>query len=223
MSTATQGAIQRFVTGRRVLVLRNADGIALRALGTVGRIRRCDTGAWIELDQRSKVVKVHPFPEEDSRGRHVLAYPEDCELPMETSKDRRRAKRATAPVVRFATFARDHWSTFLYIETCVVDHGGAVVRDRMRCDPKRHPLMAHSVSLGGVTPSTRLKDNVYLHEHDDWDCADDLEDAGLVEYTGAGMSPRFALTDAGWRVATELRRHKAAGGAVQDFVPSEGL
>jgi hypothetical protein len=51
------------------------------AVGTVIQKRMQDDGAWIRLDTRSDVPGVHPFPANDdsNRGRHVLAYPSDCE------------------------------------------------------------------------------------------------------------------------------------------------
>lgn len=76
--------ILRFERGQRVRVLRAStppygEPVALDALGTVARCRMGDPGAWVALDERSAVPGVHPFPADDSRGRHVLAYPEDCE------------------------------------------------------------------------------------------------------------------------------------------------
>lgn len=47
-------------------------------LGTVVRMRRGDEGAWIALDERGPDA-IHPFPADDHRACHVLAYPEDCE------------------------------------------------------------------------------------------------------------------------------------------------
>ena len=49
--------------------------------GTVVRLRRCDCGAWVELDERADQC-VHPFPPDDNRGRHVLTFPVWC-APLE--------------------------------------------------------------------------------------------------------------------------------------------
>jgi hypothetical protein len=75
--------VTRFTLGQRVTVHAAAspDGangnIPGGACGTVVRLRRCDDGAWIELDTPAH-DDVHPFPADDPRARHVLAYPEDC-------------------------------------------------------------------------------------------------------------------------------------------------
>ena len=70
------------------------ETVTLNALGAVSRIRS-DGGAWIRLDERSKVSSVHPFPESDSRSNNVLAYPEDCEAPTKTRADgNRKARRS---------------------------------------------------------------------------------------------------------------------------------
>jgi hypothetical protein len=104
-------------------------------------------------------------------------------------------------------WGKDHFSTLLYIETCCVDHSGVLKRECMRCDPKRHPLFRHSGSSND-TPPTRLAAGLQ-HNHDDWDCLDDLIDAGYVQNLGTGANPRLKLTDLGWTKAGELRRQRA--------------
>jgi len=94
----------------------------------------------------------------------------------------------------------------------------------MRCDPKRHPLLAHADLLGvlhdGGKYPTRLKGGVELQDHDDWDCADDLETAGLIENIGTGANPRFRMTTEGNRMASLLRVYKQHGGRYAEFSPS---
>lgn len=72
--------MKRFENAQRVLVKHEADrGLAVNAIGTVARLRRGDDGAWIALDERHATPGVHPFPPDDSRATHVMAFPEDCE------------------------------------------------------------------------------------------------------------------------------------------------
>lgn len=65
----------RFELGARVFVRRDGVGNEIHCAGTVTRLRRADNGAWISLDQRSSHC---PFPEDDRRANHIVAYPEDC-------------------------------------------------------------------------------------------------------------------------------------------------
>lgn len=124
-------------------------------------------------------------------------------------------------------FGRDHWSTFAYAETCAVDGGGLLDRRRMRCDRRRHPQFSHLPieveMLGGHYP-TRLSDGSNLSCHDDWDCLDDLEAAGLIEQKGTGLHRVIAVTDLGWRVARQLREYRAtcrtSGSAWATFTPT---
>jgi hypothetical protein len=83
--------IAAFHQGQRVHVVRNDAGRAVNAIGTVTRMHIRDNGASITLDQLHKDAGVHPFPADDARAAVVMAYPEDCELPAKTAKDRRRA------------------------------------------------------------------------------------------------------------------------------------
>lgn len=74
----------RFRDNQRVFVLRNDAGVSVMAVGTVVRLRRADSSAWIALDERIEGRNVHPFPADDDAGRatHVLAMPDGC-TPLE--------------------------------------------------------------------------------------------------------------------------------------------
>ena len=56
-----------------------------------------------------------------------------------------------------------------------------------------------------------------LPNHDDLDCFDDLENAGLIENLGTGLNPAAKLTKKGFAIASELRKHKADGGSFSNF------
>jgi hypothetical protein len=180
---------------QRVRVLKDADGNEVNAVGTVGRVRT-DGSAWIKVDGRPA-------------GSPIIAYPEDCQPPDG-------ATRAERPRPTLETFGQDHWSTFGYIETRIVDHRGVPDLRHMRCDKDRHPFKAH---VEGPTPPTRLRDGTELPDHDDWDCLDDLVLAGLLESTGTAVNPTFKLTDEGHRIAALLRKHKGSGGSFSTFAP----
>lgn len=121
--------------------------------------------------------------------------------------------------VRPEAFGADHWSTFGYAECRVVDNQGELDREHMRCDPIRHPGLrgrcAHR--LQDVRFPTRLADGILLEDHDDYDCLDDLEKAGLLSIGGTGLRPIVSLTELGHEVAGKLRAHKAKGGRFATF------
>lgn len=192
--------------------------IPLHCHGSVCRV--CTDGsAWVTLDKRSKVADAHEFPASDDRGRNVRVWPSECAPATDNAKSRRKAKRLpdAPPVVPVSDFGKDHWSTFAYIECCVVDCKGILNNGRMRCIKNRHPFYDHGHDASACP--TLLK-GAELRNHDDWDCVDDLIVAGLVEAVGSTMNPVFALTDLGRKVAAELRAHKARGGNFASFVPA---
>ena len=229
MSAATSATGTRLRTLRndqRVRVIENEDGHTVNASGVVARVCR-DGSAWIAMDRRGN-ANVHPFPEDASNGRgtHVKAYPDGCEGDVELGnrKERRanlaEAQKAAAdadvPPPTLATFGKDHWSTFGYIETRIVDYKGQPAREHLRCIHGRHPMQAHQGGDASQCP-TRLKGGVELHNHDDWDCLDDCEREGLLVNVGSGVNPCFQLTDLGRKIAAQLRAHKASGGSCSTF------
>lgn len=134
-------------------------------------------------------------------------------------------------------FGKDHWSLLAYIETRCVDFNRGVDtceinHDHLRCNIKQHPtLQGPRQRLAkdlGWKPSygTRLKEfksdkNLQrqlnqLHEHDDWDCLDDLENAGLIEVISV-VNGFIKITNAGKKINTLIRDHKSAGGSFSSF------
>ena len=119
-------------------------------------------------------------------------------------------------MVPIEDFGKDHWSTFGYIEIRVVDHDGRVVNEHLRCINKRHPFFAHRGGDATNYP-TELRGGRKLSGHDDWDCLEDLENAGLLYNVGTGVNPVFRLTDRGREIAGQLRGHKGQGGQWAEF------
>jgi len=138
-------------------------------------------------------------------------------IPPQRLPERRFAK---FPFVSVGEFGRDHWSTLAYIETLNVDGNGKPALERMRCNPLRHPGLAASRRDRGsweTSYSSKNKKGILLTGHDDFDCVNDMEKAGLVFVRGTGIDPFYGLTPDGWRVVGLLRQHKAGGGSYSNF------
>lgn len=97
-------------------------------------------------------------------------------------------------------FGIDHWSTFAYIETCCVDYQGRVEPARMRSDGDKYP--------------TRLRGFEARTGHNDWDCANDLEAAGLLEQIRTDV---YKLTPKGWEMISKLRQYRAEHNTFKGF------
>lgn len=111
-------------------------------------------------------------------------------------------------------WGRDHTSTLLYLETCIVDHQGKLNPAHMRTDYQLHPgvPMTRAASIAGRETKypTRLGDGSgFPHPHDDWSCLEDAEEAGLCANVGTGLNPLYRLTDTGWDLLGRLRLHRA--------------
>lgn len=125
-------------------------------------------------------------------------------------------------------WGKDHWSLLGYVETLCVDgrqveglgRVGEIDRRRVRCNPDTHPLLLPPDPFGSGPHwkdayCTRVKDGT-IAGHDDWDCLDDLESAGLIEIMSL-INGYVVMTAEGTRVAAALRKHKSAGGRFADF------
>ena len=126
-------------------------------------------------------------------------------------------------------FGKDHWSLFVYIETRTVDYKGMLNKDYLRIK-EQVDRAGQRILAPDWNPEwgTRLKGyfkdkdkNLQLPNHDDLDCFDDLECAGLIENMGTGLNPAAKLTKKGIEVAGKLRKHKASGGYFANFEVAE--
>jgi len=101
-------------------------------------------------------------------------------------------------------FGEDHWNMLMHVETRCVEYDGFLERVHLRTDGKERP--------------TVLKGGEEVPGHSDLDCIQDLVAAGLLE-----DRRHLQLTDMGWRVSSELRRHLAAGSGLMEFEPTRAL
>lgn len=139
-------------------------------------------------------------------------------------------------------YGKDHWSMLAYVESCCVEGQGGIGTlngSRMRCNQSRHPLhaghlsdiagwkLSYSTRLAGFfdfpernVPEAAISEGLQLRDHDDWDCLDDLAEAGFVEILSLANA-QVKMTEQGMAVVARLRAHKAAGGMFANFAPRE--
>jgi hypothetical protein len=136
-------------------------------------------------------------------------------------------------------WGKDHWSTFAYAETCVVDkmnadgepYLGELNRDRLRCNADRHgELMGrrvalctnhswkaeHGTRLKGFFKDNRVQNRNQIELHDDWDCLEDMEREGLLQIVSY-VNGFIKFTEKGVALAARVREHKIRGGNFADF------
>jgi hypothetical protein len=124
-------------------------------------------------------------------------------------------------------WGKDHWSLLAFMGVICTDYKGNINEmnmRRMRCNPSRHPLnVTHTFGSPALmrwqlSYSTIIKSGAVIHDHDDWDCLDDLEAEGLLENIGTLVNPMIVMTEQGWDILSKLNQHKASGGKYRDFV-----
>ena len=140
-----------------------------------------------------------------------------------------------AKKVPVTDYGKDHWSLLGYIETLCVESikkgVGEIDYRKMRVNEKAHPLLwrnhdfpwqpGSGTRLAGYFLGTKLGDKRVdelrrLDDHDDVDCLDDLEAAGLVEILSL-VNGFVRMTDKGREIAGRLRAHKSRGGFFSNF------
>ncbi len=111
-------------------------------------------------------------------------------------------------------WGKDHFSTLVYVESRNVDGDGQPIMAQMRtADGRPRRGKSGGRAPGGGAYPTRLIDGTELHDHDDWDCVDDMVAVGVINWQGTGAYPVLRLTRKGWRLASALRQHLATTGA----------
>lgn len=125
--------------------------------------------------------------------------------------------------IPIANWGKDHWSTLLYIESIIFDVYARPAMDKMRQHSGRirrgwDSPMARVVSVFSQDYPTQtiIRDpnnwdtiigHTEVHDHDDWDCIDDMETEGLLEQLGTGLQPVVKLTDYGYTVVAALKKN----------------
>lgn len=116
-------------------------------------------------------------------------------------------------------FGKDHWSVFAYSECCCVDSNHRLDNRRLRVNEAKRPIRSNGLGWDGKYGTRVKQGGIPDSSHDDIDCLDDLEKAGLIEQIGTLINPAVRLTKKGMRIAAKLRQHKATGGQFATFAP----
>ena len=116
-------------------------------------------------------------------------------------------------------FGKDHWSLLLYIETRIYNYKGVLGVQHMRNKNSPGWQPEYGTRLFGYWN----KDNslLQLSNHDDYDCLDDLEMAGLIENIGTGLCPVCTITKKGAKMLSQLLLYKQNGGHCSNFTPNK--
>lgn len=112
----------------------------------------------------------------------------------------------TQAAVEMERWGKDHWSLLGYLYTLAMDGKHEVDERRMRGDGAAYP--------------TRLRHGEEARDHDDWNCMEDLEAAGLINFISR-VNGFFAFEERGLKLAAKLAQHKARGGSFSDFMSSK--
>ncbi len=139
--------------------------------------------------------------------------------------------------VEVKDYGKDHWSLLAYLETLVVDGAtpakmtAKIDAVKMRCNIGKNGHLADfrqtrpwkkewGTRLVGYFKDGDNDETRRLDEHDDWDCLEDLEEAGFIEVLSLANF-FFKMEIKGMKIAAQIRSHKAGGGVFATFVPND--
>jgi len=122
--------------------------------------------------------------------------------------------------VEMKDWGKDHWSMFAYVECRCVDYKGKLDYKHIRCNGAYHPEIPpekiYAIGKWHDKYSTRIRGGEQIRGHDDWDCAVDLQTAGLIKIVSMADF-QIKMTEPGWVALVLLRKHKASGGVFGNF------
>lgn len=131
-------------------------------------------------------------------------------------------------------FGKDHWTVLMYAHTHCLQSGFRVVLDaHMRHNRRNYRVLRSSAAhLQAATRSsqqwarvmeaghaTLTFDGSLVEGHDDWDCCQDLVEAGYLEGEVEPLE-YLKITEKGMKAVSEITLHKQSGGAYRTFTPS---
>lgn len=130
--------------------------------------------------------------------------------------------------IKISQFGKDHWDLLAHVEYRIMNHQGRLNLVHLRV---KNPALQQNMTGvnmwkpeygsrlfgywnkdGSVNPKLKILD------HDDFDCLDDLENAGLIKSFGTGLHPAYKLTKEGVRVVGLLTLHKQEGKNYAAFI-----
>lgn len=119
-------------------------------------------------------------------------------------------------------WGKDHWSLLIFFETQVVDNKKQIDVQRIRINEKKRGFTNGNISSSWKDSyGTIQKDGSIAAEHDDIDVMNELEAEGLCVNNFTEMNPIIELTEKGFAVVADIRKHKARGGNVKTFLYQE--
>ena len=122
--------------------------------------------------------------------------------------------------VELESFGKDHLSLLLYVESRCVDNNRVLDMDNLRVNTTTHPLIGGNPyrrrEKWTENNGTLLNTGERLADHDDIDCLDDLDNAGLIEIISL-VNGFMSMTDKGNELVSKIRSFKTEGGQLRDF------
>ena len=110
------------------------------------------------------------------------------------------------PAVSPEAFGKDHNSLLIYCMIRSLDYQGNLDVNHLRRNPNKRDVGTRKTGLnakGEYLFGTVAKD-LTIPEHDDIDCLNDLQEAGLIHIFKTPVIPRVILTHQGFQKAMEL-------------------
>ena len=123
--------------------------------------------------------------------------------------------------VKIEDFGKDHWSLLAFFETQVVEKKNTIVVRRIRINDVRRGYSNGNNLSWKDSWGTRFKDGTMNPIHDDIDVMNELEAAGFCVNLFTELNPIINLTERGFAVIADIRKHKARGGNFANFIYEE--
>lgn len=120
--------------------------------------------------------------------------------------------------ISYKLFGIQHWMMLIRVESWFTMNNGEIEPLKMRTNYNKRPPQPKGKQWDKLINSTRLNDGTLAHDHDDWDCLEDLIVNDFVKVELWKNKKLLSLTEKGFQTFVRLRKFRKENQSLKTFI-----